>query len=48
MGLSDDRVYTALRFGIGRGNTAEEIDLVIEALASAVTDARKRAHATPR
>lgn len=48
IGLSDDRIYTALRFGIGRFNDASEIDATVEALAAAVTAARTRAAATPR
>jgi len=46
--LSDERVYTALRFGIGRFNDAAEIDAAVEALAAAVETARSRAEATPR
>jgi cysteine desulfurase len=42
LGLPDERVYTALRFGIGRYNTAREIDLVVDALVDAVTAARAR------
>jgi len=47
MGLSDERIYTALRFGVGRYNTAAEIDDAVEALGEAVADARARA-AAPR
>jgi cysteine desulfurase len=46
--LSDERVYTALRFGIGRFNDASEIDATVEALVSAVEAARGRAAAAPR
>ena len=42
LGLPDDRVFTSLRFGIGRYNTAQEIDAVVDALAGAVTAARAR------
>lgn len=42
MGLPDMRVYTALRFGVGRYNTAVEIDAVVESLADAVVAARAR------
>jgi cysteine desulfurase len=45
MGLSDERVYTALRFGIGRYNSGPEIDAVIHALAAAVVAARGRSSA---
>ncbi|HEY2943850.1 MAG TPA: cysteine desulfurase family protein [Vicinamibacteria bacterium] len=42
LGLTDERVYTALRFGLGRYNDAGEIDTVVEALAEAVKTARAR------
>ena len=42
LGLPDERVYTALRFGLGRYNDAGEIDSVVEALAEAVKAARER------
>lgn len=42
IGLDDARIYTALRFGIGRYNTAGEIDTVVDALAHAVREARSR------
>jgi len=42
IGLPDERVYTALRFGLGRYNDAGEIDTVVEALAEAVKAARER------
>jgi cysteine desulfurase len=42
MGLSDERIYTALRFGVGRYNAAADIDEVVEALAAAVAEARAR------
>jgi cysteine desulfurase len=42
MGLPDERIYTALRFGIGRYNTDLELDTVVEALAEAVRVARRR------
>jgi cysteine desulfurase len=32
MGLPDERVYTALRFGVGRYNTDAEVDAVVEAV----------------
>jgi cysteine desulfurase len=48
LGLSDERIYTALRFGIGRFNDEAEMDRVVEALAEAVDTARSRAAATPR
>jgi len=48
MGLPDERVYTALRFGIGRYNSALEIEAVVEALAVAVAEARARSSPVPR
>jgi cysteine desulfurase len=42
LGLPDERVYTSLRFGVGRYNTAAEIDAVVAALAEAVKAARVR------
>ena len=48
LGLPDERIYTALRFGLGRFNDAAAIDEAIEALAGAVETARSRASATPR
>ena len=48
VGLADERVYTALRFGLGRFNDAREVDEAVEALAVAVNAARSRAAATPR
>ena len=48
MGLPDERVYTALRFGVGRYNSGPEIAAVVEALAAAVAGARARSSAVPR
>jgi cysteine desulfurase len=48
LGLSDERIYTALRFGVGRFNTAAEIDAVSDAVAAAATAARARAQAAAR
>jgi cysteine desulfurase len=48
MGLPDERVYTALRFGIGRYNSGPEIAAVVDALAAAVAGARSRSSAVPR
>jgi cysteine desulfurase len=42
MGMTDERVYTALRFGLGRYNTQAEVDTVVEVLADAVRAARGR------
>jgi cysteine desulfurase len=43
LGLPDERVYTALRFGVGRYNTEQEIDVAIDAVARAVEEVRDRA-----
>jgi cysteine desulfurase len=42
LGLPDERVYTALRFGLGRYNTDAEVAEVIDAIADAVAAARAR------
>ena len=42
LGLPDERIYTALRFGLGRYNDDHEVDTVVEALAEAVIQARAR------
>jgi cysteine desulfurase len=41
--LPDERVYTALRFGLGRYNDDAEVDEVVDALSAAVDAARARA-----
>jgi cysteine desulfurase len=48
MGLSDERVYTALRFGLGRYNTDAEVDIVVEALAAEANAVRSRASSALR
>jgi cysteine desulfurase len=48
LGLPEDRVYTALRFGIGRFNDEAEIDEAAQSLSHAVEAARSRAAATPK
>jgi cysteine desulfurase len=42
LGLSDARVYTALRFGVGRYNDESEVDRVVDSVAAAVRTARAR------
>jgi cysteine desulfurase len=42
LSLPDERVYTALRFGLGRYNSEAEVDEVVETLAAAVSEARAR------
>jgi cysteine desulfurase len=46
LGLPDARIYTALRFGLGRYNEGSEIDEVASALAAAVKAARLRSAPT--
>jgi len=48
LGLGDDRIYTAIRFGVGRFNTQGEIESVIAALADAAAVARNRSSAAAR
>ena len=48
MGLPDERVYTALRFGIGRYNSGAEIDAAVDALSAAVAETRARSSPVPR
>ena len=48
LGLGDDRIYTALRFGIGRFTTDAEIDRVVEAVENAASAARARSSAAAR
>jgi cysteine desulfurase len=48
MGLADERIYTALRFGIGRFTTEDEVDEATDAIAAAVESARKRTSAAAR
>jgi cysteine desulfurase len=47
LGLTDERIYGALRFGLGRYNTDAEVDAAVEAVAEAVREARARS-AAPR
>jgi cysteine desulfurase len=48
MGLPDERIYTALRFGLGRFTTPAEVDEAADAIAAAVAAARNRASAAAR
>jgi cysteine desulfurase len=41
LGISEDLTRASLRFGLGRFNTPEEIDLAVAAVAEAVTRLRK-------
>jgi cysteine desulfurase len=44
MGASDERAHAAVRFGLGRGTTAEEVDAVIDRLDAAVKRQRTMSH----
>jgi cysteine desulfurase len=46
LGMTDERVFTSLRFGLGRYNTEAEIDAVVESLAEAVKAVRQRSAPT--
>ncbi len=41
LGLNDDLARSSLRFGLGRFNTAEEVEFAIEAVSQAVVRLRK-------
>ena len=41
LGLNDDLTRSSLRFGLGRFNTAEEVDFAVDAVAQAVVRLRK-------
>jgi cysteine desulfurase len=40
MGVSQDLAHSSLRFGLGRGNTQEEVDFVVERVVEQVTRLR--------
>jgi cysteine desulfurase len=42
LGLPEERVYTALRFGIGRFNTVADVDVALEAVVEAIDALRAR------
>jgi cysteine desulfurase len=46
LGLSDDVVRSSVRFGLGRFNTAEQVEYVIGRIAESVTKLRKLGNAT--
>ena len=41
IGLSADQARSSLRFSLGRGNTAEQVDALVEALTAAVGHLRR-------
>jgi cysteine desulfurase len=41
IGLSDDRARASMRFSLGRTNTAEQVDALVEAIQSSVTHLRR-------
>jgi cysteine desulfurase len=42
IGMPDERVYTAVRFGVGRYNAPAEIDETVEAFGRVVAESRAR------
>ncbi len=48
LGLSDDLVRSSLRFGLGRFNTAEEVEAAIEIVAQSVDRLRKLSSMAPQ
>ena len=48
LGLADERIYTALRFGLGRYNAEAEVDAAVAAVAEAVLAVRARSAPLPR
>ena len=40
MGVADDLIASTIRFGLGRFNTSEQIDIVVDAFATAVKQLR--------
>jgi cysteine desulfurase len=40
MGIGDDLAHTSIRFGLGRGNTEEEVDYACERVVEEVTRLR--------
>lgn len=46
MGLSEGAIESSLRFGLGRFNSEDEVDTVVEAIASAVVELRRSAAKT--
>ena len=41
MGMSEERAFGSVRFGIGRGNTGEQIDYAVDEIARAVANLRR-------
>jgi cysteine desulfurase len=46
LGLTESRIYSAVRFGIGRGNTEEDVDRAAIRVAAAVSASRARSAST--
>lgn len=42
LGMTDSRVYSSIRFGLGRYNARPDVDAVVDALTAAVNGARER------
>lgn len=43
LGVADDLAHSSIRYGLGRGNTVEEIDYVVETTARVVQELRREA-----
>jgi cysteine desulfurase len=41
IGLSDDRARASMRFSLGRANTAEQVDALVEAISASVAHLRR-------
>jgi cysteine desulfurase len=41
IGLTDDRARASMRFSLGRGNTAEQVDALVEAICGSVAHLRR-------
>jgi cysteine desulfurase len=41
IGLTDDRARASMRFSLGRGNTAGQVDALIEAIGASVAHLRR-------
>ena len=41
IGLSDDRARASMRFSLGRGNTVEQVDSLVEAIGASVAHLRR-------
>ena len=47
VGKGNELAHASLRFGLGRGNTGEEVDFVVDLVEEKVHRLREMAHAAP-